>query len=143
MRTTPTDNLGGLQFHTPTTLFSNMSLSFAIDTAGNGFNSVQLLFSTNGVTFIPAGTSGILAGGGFHLITFAVPVGAEGQADVIFRLVFNGGTSSGNNLQTVIDNIRIDGIPEPATVAGGLLGVLGLCWHQRRRLIRSVRFRKA
>jgi len=143
MRTTPTDNLGGLQFHTPTTLFSNMSLSFAIDTAGNGFNSVQLLFSTNGVTFIPAGTSGITAGGGFQLITFAVPVGAQGQADVIFRLVFNGGTSSGNNLQTVIDNIRIDGIPEPATVAGGLLGVLGLCWHQRRRLIRSVRFRKA
>jgi hypothetical protein len=23
-----------------------------------------------------------------------------------------------------------------------LLGVLGLCWHQRRRLIRSVRFRR-
>ena len=38
-----------------------------------------------------------------------------------------------------IDNIQINGtiVPEPATVAGGLLGVLGLCWHQRRRLIGS------
>jgi hypothetical protein len=29
-------------------------------------------------------------------------------------------------------------VPEPATVAGGVLGVVGLCWHQRRRLIRSL-----
>lgn len=142
MRTTTVDNLGGIEFHMPTTLFSAMTLSFAIDTAGNGFNTVQFLFSTNGITFIPAGQSGILAAGGFHLISFAVPVGAEGQPDVIFRLIFTGGTSQGQNLQTVIDNIRIDGIPEPATVAGGLLGVLGLGWHQRRRLIRSVRFRR-
>jgi hypothetical protein len=28
-------------------------------------------------------------------------------------------------------------------VAGGLLGVLGLCWHQRRRLIRSMRLQRA
>jgi hypothetical protein len=29
-------------------------------------------------------------------------------------------------------------VPEPATVVGGVLGVMGLCWHQRRRLIRSL-----
>jgi hypothetical protein len=34
-------------------------------------------------------------------------------------------------------------VPEPTTIAGGLLGVLGLCWFQRRRLIRSVRLRRA
>jgi hypothetical protein len=142
MRTTPQDNLGGLQFHMPTTLFSAMTLSFAIDTAGNGFDSVQFLFSTDGVNFTSVATSPIAAGGGFQLISFGVPVGAEGQPDVIFRLIFDGGTSQGQNLQTIIDNIRIDGIPEPATVAGGLLGVLGLGWQQRRRLIRSVRFRR-
>jgi hypothetical protein len=45
----------------------------------------------------------------------------------------------GNNAETIIDNVRVDGtiVPEPTTVAGGLLGVLGLCWHQRRRL-RSI-----
>ena len=71
-----------------------------------------------------------------------IDTGAEGQADVIFRLTFDGGTSSGQNLQTIIDNIQLTGVPEPTTVAGGLLGVLALCWHQRRRLIRSVRFRR-
>jgi hypothetical protein len=60
-------------------------------------------------------------------------------------MVLTGGTSNGNNLESVIDNIRLDGtiVPEPTTVAGGLLGVLGLCWHQRRRLIRSVRLLRA
>jgi PEP-CTERM motif len=59
------------------------------------------------------------------------------------RLLFTGGSSNGNDLQFQLDNIQINGtVPEPATVAGGLLGVLGLCWFQRRRLIRSVRFRR-
>jgi MYXO-CTERM domain-containing protein len=65
--------------------------------------------------------------------------------NLALRLDFTGGQSNGNDLQNQIDNIQIGGtiVPEPATVAAGLLGVLGLCWHQRRRLIRSVRFRKA
>ena len=63
----------------------------------------------------------------------------------LLRLYFTGGQSNGVDLQILIDNIQINGtvVPEPATVAGGLLGVLGLCWFQRRRLIRSVRFRRA
>jgi hypothetical protein len=47
-----------------------------------------------------------------------------------------GGTSNGANAESIIDNIRVEGtiVPEPTTIAGGLLGVLGLCFHQRRRL---------
>jgi hypothetical protein len=146
MRTTPDDNGGALQFQVDTTFYANMSLSFAINTQGNGFTSVTASYSTDGGgTFIIIGSSPI-ATGGFQIISFAVPPGAEGQSNVIFQLQFFGGTSSGEDLQTVIDNIRLDGdvvIPEPATVVGGLLGVLGLGWHQRRRLIRSVRFRRA
>ena len=145
MRTTPLDNGGALEFQVDTTFFQNMSLSFAIDTQGNGFNTVAFDYSIDGGgTFIPAGSSPI-ATGGPQLITFAVPIGAEGQANVIFRLTFDGGTSEGEDLQTVIDNIRLDGlvIPEPATVVGGLLGAFGLGCHQRRRLIRSVRLRRA
>ena len=146
LRTTVLDNGSWIQFHANTTAFSNMSLSFAYNTQGNGFNSVTTSFSTDGGgTFTSMGSQAMLSGGGFHILTFAVPAGAEGQPDVIFRLTFTGGTSNGNNLETIIDNIRIDGtvVPEPATVAGGLLGVLGLCWFQRRRLIRSARFRRA
>ncbi|HTC77967.1 MAG TPA: PEP-CTERM sorting domain-containing protein, partial [Terriglobales bacterium] len=56
---------------------------------------------------------------------------------VTFTLTFTNGNSNGNDHMTVIDNIRLDAttfVPEPSTVAGGLLGVLGLCWFQRRRI---------
>jgi hypothetical protein len=55
-------------------------------------------------------------------------------------------TGTRNNAEpnhTYIDNIQIDAIvPEPATTVGGVLGVAGLCWYQRRRLIRFLRLRR-
>src|SRR2546421_79167 len=96
----------------------------------------------NGVETI-VGSQPIVTGGA-QIITFAVPPGANNQPTLVLRLTFNGGMSQGNNLQTIIDNIQLNGtaVPEPATVVSGLLGVLGLGWHQRRRLIRSVRLRR-
>jgi hypothetical protein len=144
-RTTPLDNGSYIQFAFDATFFANMSISFAVDTAGNGFNNVQLFYSTNGGgTFTAAGSS-FIPTAGVQIISFAVPSAVDNQAGAVLRLVFTGGTSQGQNLQTVIDNIQVNGsiVPEPATVGGGLLGVLGLCWHQRRRFIRSLRFRRA
>ena len=65
--------------------------------------------------------------------------------NLLVRLHFTNGQSNGNNIQNIIDNIQINGtvVPEPATVAGGLLGVLGLCWFQRRRLNCFCRVRGA
>ena len=123
--------------------FQNMTVTFATDGNGNGFTGVQLFYSTNGGGTFTAGPSVALTQRQ-QLVTLAVPVGANNAPSLVLRLQFTGGQSSGNDLQTWIDNIQINGtiVPEPATVAGGLLGVLGLCWHQRRRLIRSVRFRR-
>jgi hypothetical protein len=146
LRTTPVDNGSYIQFPVDATFFANMSLSFAYTTAGNGFNSVELQYSTNGgVTFTSVGSQPMLTGGQPSLVNFTLPAGANNQPNLVLRLIFTGGTSNGNNLQTIIDNIQVPGsiVPEPATVAGGLLGVLGLCWHQRRRLIRFVRLRRA
>ncbi len=136
LRTTPADNGHWIQFNVNASAFANMSLSFAVNSAGNGFDSVTLQYSLSGPggPFVAAGTLAIPAGGGFNVLTFAVPTAVDGQPNVTLRLVFTGGTSSGQNLQTVIDNIQLIAVPEPTTVAGGLLGVLGLCWHQRRRL---------
>ena len=146
MRTTPSDNGHYLQFAFDATFFANMSLSFAINTQGNGFDHVQVAYSIDGgATFTNVGVPIFIPSSGVQIITLAVPSAVNNQAGAALRLVFTGGTSMGNNLQTVIDNIQLTGsiVPEPATVAGGLLGVLGLCWHQRRRLIRSVRWRRA
>jgi hypothetical protein len=130
----------------PQGLFQNMSISFAVNVAGNGFSTVALWYSTNGGgTFTMApGQTFTLPNSGAVVVSFVVPAAANNAPLLVLRLQFTGGQSSGTNLQDTIDNIQINGtiVPEPATVAGGLLGVLGLCWHQRRRLIRSVRFRR-
>ena len=127
--------------------FQNMSISFAVNVAGNGFTTVALWYSLNGgVNFTQApGQTFNLPPSGTLVVSFTVPAAANNAPLLVLRLQFTGGQSSGNNLQDTIDNVQINGtiVPEPATVAGGLLGVLGLCWHQRRRLIRHVRFRKA
>ena len=74
-----------------------------------------------------------------------MPTIANNAPSLVLRIELTGGQSNGTNLQNIVDNIRVDGtiVPEPATVAGGLLGVLGLCWFQRRRLLGFVRLRRA
>jgi hypothetical protein len=134
MRTTPLDNGHWLQFSFDATAFSNMSLSFAINTQGNGFDHFQLSYSLDGVNFTNVGASTFIPSSGVHVFTITIPAAVDHQASVILRLTFTGGTSQGQDLETVIDNIQLTGVPEPATVGGGLLGVLGLCWHQRRRI---------
>ena len=127
--------------------YAGLSLSFATNNNGNGYDTVRLS-STGAVVNPNIGTQTMALGEG--IVTFALPSTYNGTGlapkVVTFTLTFTNGHSNGQNLQTVIDNIRLDTttiVPEPATVAGGLLGVLGLCWHQRRRLIRSVRWRRA
>jgi hypothetical protein len=124
-----------IQFAVNATLFSNMTLTYATNNNGNGFTTQSFSYSTNGgATFTAAGSVTGLAG--TQLVTFAVPALANNQPGLVLRITFSGGQSNGNDLQTIIDNIQLNGtaIPEPTTIAGGLLGVLGLCWFQRRRL---------
>jgi len=130
----------------PQGFFSNMTVSFGINVQGNGFDLVTLWYSIDGgVNFINSGNSASLLTGGAQIITLAVPAAANNQNLLVLRLEFTGGHSNGVNDQDIIDNILIGGtiVPEPTTIGGGLLGVLGLCWFQRRRLIRSVRLRRA
>jgi hypothetical protein len=125
-------------------LFQDMTLSFAINSQGNGFNLTNLYYSTDGGgTFTLFHTQEIPESGTI-IVSAAVPIAANNAPDLVLRIELTGGQSNGTNLQNVVDNIRVEGtiIPEPATVVSGLLGVLGLGWHQRRRLIRSIRFRR-
>jgi hypothetical protein len=117
--------------------FSNMTVSFAINSDGNGYTVASFSFSTDGGgTFSTPGQATTILTGPGQIITFTVPAAANNQNLLVLRITFSGGQSNGVNLQNIVDNIQVNGtiVPEPATVAGGLLGVLGLCWHQRRRL---------
>jgi len=134
-----------IQFSVNTQFYANMSLSFGFSNNGNGFSTVVASYSLDGgATFVNFGTA-TMATGVQPPISFAVPAAVNQFGFVIFRLTFSGGFSNGNDTQTVIDNIRLDGtfVPEPATAMGGLLGVFGLCWHQRQRLVRFLRLRPA
>src|SRR5262245_48373119 len=125
-------------------IFSNMTLSFAINAQGNGFTIANLYYSINGGANYVLFFTTAIPNSGTIVVSSAVPAAANNFPQTILRIELTGGQSNGLNLQNVMDNIQVTGtiIPEPATVAGGLLGVLGLCWFQRRRLIRSVRFRR-
>ena len=122
--------------------FQNMTLTFATNRNGNGFLQVQLFFSTNGGATFTAGQIALLPNN-LTVITLPVPVAANNAPLLVLRLQFSNG-GPGNDLQTIVDNIQVNGtiVPEPTTIAGGLLGVLGLCWFQRRRLICCVRLRR-
>jgi hypothetical protein len=144
LTTSKNHNGSWLQFSVNATFFANMSLSLAVNTNGNGFTTQTWQYNTSGgvgafTTF--ATFTGLT---GLDTLSANLPAGANGQPGLVIRIVFSGGQSNGQDQQTIIDNIQLNGtvIPEPATVAGGLLGVLGLCWHQRRRLIGFVRLRR-
>ena len=144
-----TSNLG-LEIPMPSSqgIYDVTSVSFAYDANGNGHSTVQLQMSTNGGLTFNVNLSGTIAlpATPGTVVTILVPSGTTLNINnLALRLLFTGGQSNGNDLQLRLDNIQIGGtiVPEPSTVAGGLLGVLGLCWFQRKRLIRSVGFRKA
>lgn len=128
-------------------IYDVTSVSFAYASNGNGWAFVTLQMSTDGgLTFSNISGTIALPSTPGSVITINIPSGTTLNINnLVLRLLFTGGQSNGNNLQFQLDNIQIGGtiVPEPGTVAAGLLGVLGLCWLQRKRLIRSVRFRKA
>lgn len=125
--------------------FQDMTLSFAINALGNGFTEGNIAFTTDGGATWTTFFSASIPTAGTSVVSVAIPTAANNAPLLELRIELTGGQSNGANLQNVIDNIQVNGtiVPEPATVAGGLLGVLGLCWFQRKRLIASVRFRKA
>jgi len=119
-------------------IYDIQSVSFASRGSGNGFQNVTLQASLDGgaswvdmsaITPIPTAVSIITLNNTNGVVTLGVP-------NLLIRLHFTNGQSNGGDLQNLIDNIQVNGtvVPEPATIAGGLFGILGLCWHQRRRL---------
>jgi hypothetical protein len=135
-----------MPFFSSTGIYDVTSVSFAVAANGNGYALVQLTMSTDGgATFNPITPNRAIPNGPGQVLTFTVLSGTTvGIPNLVLQLHFTGGQSNGIDLQNEIDNIQVNGtaVPEPATIAGGLLGILGLCWHQRRRLIRGVRWRR-
>jgi hypothetical protein len=138
-----TTNMNCFRFGINTTGYAQASLSFALASLGNGtqFTQMEVRYSTNGgttFTVTPEGLVTITRDTLYHLYTFDIS-GAGNTANALIEVCFTGSTTNNAANHTYLDNLQINAVvPEPATVAGGVLGVLGLCWQQRRRLIRSL-----
>ena len=123
--------------------FANIVVSFATQGTSTGFNSNQFQYSLDGISFIdfgspytPATTFGALP----FVFSLTSIVGLNNNPNAVFRIVFNGATSStGNNR---IDNIVVEGtstasstIPEPTSallLISGLGGLWRIKRHKRR-----------
>jgi hypothetical protein len=120
---------------------TSINLSFALMSVADGFQNIDLLYSTNGTIFTEFGSIASVTSipSGWNLESFPLPTGANNQSTVYIEFCFSNVKDNNTHNNTYIDNIQITGVPEPGTVIGGALGVLGLCWSQRRRLVRSLR----
>jgi hypothetical protein len=129
-----------IQFTFSTLGVHNLALSYATLSTAGGFTNQTLSFSLDNINFIPftvnvPTTTWTTAT--FDLTPF---VFLNNQPTIALRLTFTGATTStGSNL---IDNVQITGVPEPATLSGGILAVGALFIHQRRRLSRVLCLRR-
>jgi hypothetical protein len=143
----------GMDFSGVTALpgFQNVSITFALQQLNGGspqhtgFTTLTLAYSLDGTTFIDFKTfTNLQQYSSYTTLTAVLPAAVNGDSSVWVSFCFTGADDADLNKVTNIDNIQVLAVtPEPSTYIGGLLGIAGLCGFQRRRLIRSVRFRRA
>ncbi len=138
---TGTANNGrNITFAVSTVGFANIVVSFATQGTSTGFNSNLFQYSLDGVSFVdfsPPYTPTTTFGAVPLVFSLASIVGLNNNPNAVFRIVFNGASSStGNNR---IDNIVVEGtstasatIPEPTSVLL-LISGLGGAYRMKQR----------
>jgi hypothetical protein len=105
--------------------FTVLDLAYSID-GGNSFSLFTVVPIANHTDYNPALTFDV------STLTSGAVNGVSGNK-LVFDFVFTGATNS--DAATFIDNIQVTAVavPEPSSYIGALVGILGLCWFQRRR----------
>jgi PEP-CTERM motif len=127
------------------------SISFALQQldgggpAQHGFTTLTLAYSLDGTTFTDFETfTNLQQYISYTTLSTDLPTAVNGDSSVWVSFCFTGATDAGLNNITRIDNIQVLAVvPEPSTYIGGLLGIAGLFWFQRRWFSRALRFRRA
>jgi hypothetical protein len=139
------NNGRNLTFNISTAGFSDITVSFATQGTGTGFNNNQFQYSLDGLTFIDFGLpyAPLVAFGATPLIfNLSSIAGLNNNPNAAFRIVFNGATSStGTNR---IDNFVVAGdpsaaasVPEPTALLLLGSGLTSLVAMMRRRKVKN------
>jgi hypothetical protein len=123
----------------------SVSLSFAIEVDSGSFTRLTLAYGTDGTTWTNFDNIdlSLISDDIYHLITSNLPNDntVNDQSTFYLQFCFSGSHDASGDVN--IDNIQINAIPEPSTYIGGLLGIIGLCWYQRRWFTRLLGLRAA
>jgi len=110
----------------------NLDISWAGRGSGTGFDSNQVSYSTDGVSFTDFGDPYDSTQSNFQLYEFAFGNLLDDAASVTIRITFDGATGSGGG-NNRIDNLQINASAVPTPGAVALLGLAGLVGTSRRR----------
>ncbi|MCA9110932.1 MAG: PEP-CTERM sorting domain-containing protein [Planctomycetaceae bacterium] len=128
----------GFTMQADLTNYQNAVLSFAYKRTGNGFDNVDLFYSTDGVSFTKfADVDNADASYNLHSYDFSAINALDGASTAFFRLVLDGASNSSGTAD--FDNIQLNAVPEPASLT--MLGVGSLAFlavNRRRRRIREL-----
>ena len=124
---------------------TSVSLSFAIEVDSGSFTRLTLAYGTDGTTWTNFDNIdlSLISDDLFHVITSNLPNDntVNDQSTFYLQFCFSGSHDASGDVN--IDNIQVNAVPEPSSYIGGLLGIIGLCWYQRRRFMRLLSLRSA
>lgn len=116
--------------------YKDAVLSFAYKRTGNGFDNVDLFYSTDGVNFTKfADVDNPDASYNLHSYDFSSINALDGASTAFFRLVLDGASNASGTAD--FDNIQLNAVPEPASLAMLGVGSLTFLAVNRRRRRRS------
>jgi hypothetical protein len=111
---------------------TDLMVSFATRGTGTGFNAGQWAWSNDGASFTDIGGNTATTSTSFGLasVDMSAADAIEGDATVFLRYTLDGATTaSGNNR---IDNLQLNAVPEPATLALFAAGGCALLMRRRK-----------
>ncbi|MCA9077449.1 MAG: PEP-CTERM sorting domain-containing protein [Planctomycetaceae bacterium] len=130
------NNGRGFTLEADLSTFANPVLSFDYKRTGNGFNNVDLYYSTDNITFTKfVDVDNVDASYTTHSYDFSAINALDGASTAYFRFVLDGASNASGTAD--FDNIQLNAVPEPSSLAMLGLGGMALFGANRRRLRKS------